>query len=246
LARNFGFSLNSLPFEALAKSLPLLILQKHNDNLQQLEALLFGQAGMLQKEMPENEYYSALQREYRFLQTKYKLTPIEGFLWKFLRLRPVNFPTLRIAQFAALLYRSEPLFSRIITAKDLSAKEGVFAMEASPFWDNHYVFEKISDKRRKVFGKSAFLSVMINTVAPFLFVYGKARGKEDDCTRAVELLGQLPAERNSIITRWETLGFRIDNAFASQALLQLQNEYCNARRCLHCAFGNAIVKSSKE
>ncbi|MDR3094763.1 MAG: DUF2851 family protein [Bacteroidales bacterium] len=246
LARNFGFSLNSLPFESLAKSLPLRILQKHSDHLQQLEALLFGQAGMLQEKMPENEYYSALQSEYRFLQTKYNLMPIEGFLWKFLRLRPVNFPTLRIAQFAALLYQSEPLFSRIITAKDLSAKESIFAIEASPFWDNHYVFGKISDKRRKVLGKSAFLSIMINTVAPFLFVYGKARGKEDDCIRAVELLGQLPAEHNSIITGWETLGFRIDNAFTSQALLQLQNEYCNARRCLHCAFGNAIVKSSTE
>ncbi|MDR1668142.1 MAG: DUF2851 family protein [Bacteroidales bacterium] len=241
LARSFGFSLNALPFESLAKSLPLHILLKHRDRLYQLEALLFGQAGMLNDEIPDSEYHASLRREYLFLRQKYQLTPIEPFLWKFLRLRPVNFPTVRIAQFAALTHRNEHLFSRIIYSGDIRTLEQAFKPEVSPFWENHYVFGKTSEKRKKTFGKTAFLSVMINTVVPLLFVYGKERGGEKEYMQAIELLEQLPAEKNSILSQWESLGFDNRNAFTSQALLHLKNEYCNVRRCLHCAFGNAIV-----
>jgi len=243
LARNFGFSLNALPFESLAQSLPLNILLKHRDNLLQIEALLFGQAGMLADENIKDSYYIELRKEYLYLQKKYNLKPVERFLWKFLRLRPINFPTLRIAQFAALMHQNEHLFSQIIEANSVDALEKLFELQASVYWDTHYLFGKDSPKRNKSFGKTSLRAILINTVVPFLFVYGKARGKEDFCTRAVNLLENLPPERNSILTQWTELGVRNPNAYSSQALLQLYNEYCQPRRCLFCAIGNKIVKS---
>jgi len=242
LARNFGFSLNALPFESLAKSLPLKILLKHRDNLLQIEALLFGQAGMLADALIADAYHAELRKEYRYLQKKYSLEPIDRFLWKFLRLRPINFPTLRIAQFAGLIYHNEHLFSQITEVKSVDTIEKLFELKASAYWDTHYVFGKESPMRRKPLGKSAIRTVLINTVVPFLFVYGKARGIDDFCTRAVALLESLPAERNAILSQWEDLGVRNSNAFTSQALLQLNNGYCQPRRCLQCAIGNRIVR----
>ena len=243
LARNFGFSLNALPFESLAKSLPLKILLKHREHLHELETLLFGQAGMLSDEQTSDTYQAELRTEYRYLQKKYNLEPIDPFLWKFLRLRPINFPTLRIAQFAALIHHNEHLFSQIIEAKSVDIFENLFDLQASAYWDIHYIFGKESPKRNKTFGKSSIHTVLINTVAPFLFVYGKARGKEEFCTRAVSLLESLPPEKNSIIARWEESGAGNPDAFTSQALLQLDNEYCRPRRCLSCAIGNKIVRN---
>ena len=243
LARNFGFSLNALPFESLAKSLPLHILLKHRDHLQQIEALLFGQAGMLADEQIVDAYYVELRKEYLYLQKKYNLEPIDRFLWKFLRLRPINFPTLRVAQFAALIHRNEHLFSQIMEAKSVDTFENLFDLQASAYWDTRYVFGKESPKRNKTFGKTSVHAILINTVAPFFFVYGKARGKDDFCTRAVNLLESLPPEKNSILARWEESGMLNSDAFTSQALLQLDNEYCQPRRCLSCAIGNRIVRN---
>jgi len=243
LARNFGFSLNAMPFESLAKSLPLNILMKHRDYLQQIEALLFGQAGMLADEQISETYYIELKKEYRYLQKKYNLESVDGFLWKFLRLRPINFPTLRISQFAALIHHNEHLFSQIMEATTIDTFENLFDLQASAYWDTHYVFGKESPRRDKTFGNLSIHTVLINTVAPFLFAYGKARGKDDFCTRAVGLLESLPPEKNSIIARWEELGVRNTDAFTSQALLQLDNEYCHPRRCLSCAIGNKIVRN---
>ena len=243
LARNFGFSLNALPFELLAKSLPFNILLKHRDHLQQIEALLFGQAGMLYDEHVTDTYYMMLRKEYQYLRKKFDLKPIDRFLWKFLRLRPVNFPTLRIAQFAAFIHHNEHLFSQIMEAKSVEVLEKLFNLQASTYWDTHYVFGKESPKRSKSFGKSSIQTVLINTVVPFLFVYGKARGHEDFCTRAVSLLENLPPEKNSILAQWEELGVHNPNAFTSQALLQLANEYCRHKRCLSCSIGNKIVRN---
>ncbi|MDR2036366.1 MAG: DUF2851 family protein [Bacteroidales bacterium] len=240
LARNFGFSLNGLPFETLAKSLPYHLLLKHKDHPDQLEALLFGQAGMLQDKY-EDAYYTGLQDEYLFLRNKYQLVPIESHLWKFLRLRPVNFPTVRIAQFADLIHRNDHLFSRIIGSDTTRQLEEMFTIRASGYWDTHYVFGKDAVDRKKTFGKTAFHSVMINTVIPFLFVYGKVRSKEDFCIRAIDLLQNLPPEKNTILTLWHESGVDNPTALTSQALLQLKNEYCMSKRCLHCAVGNKIV-----
>ena len=241
LARNFGFSLNALPFESLAKSLSFNILLKYRDNLQQIEALLFGQAGMLADDNITDTYYMVLQKEYLYLQKKFNLIPVDRFLWKFLRLRPINFPTLRIAQFAALTHRNEHLFSQIIEVNSVEVFEKLFDLQASAYWDTHYIFGKESPKRNKSFGKSAIRTILINTVVPFLFAYGKARGKEDFCTRSISILENLPPEKNSILAQWDALGIHNPDAFTSQALLQLANEYCQPKRCLSCNIGNKIV-----
>jgi len=243
LARNFVFSLNALPFESLAKSLPFNTLLKHRDYLLPVESILFGQAGMLADTDITDSYYVELQKEYQYLRKKLSLEPIDRFLWKFLRLRPINFPTLRIAQFAGLIYGNEHLFSQITEAKSVDAIEKLFDLKASAYWDTHYVFGKESPRRVKSFGKTAIRAILINTVVPFLFVYGKARGNEEFSTRAVNLLESLPAERNAILAQWEALGVKNPNAFASQALLQLNNGYCQPKRCLQCAIGNRIVRN---
>ncbi|MDR1154623.1 MAG: DUF2851 family protein [Bacteroidales bacterium] len=242
LARSFGFSLNALPFESLARSLPLNILLKHRDHLQQLEALLFGQAGLLDSADAADGYCTELRREYLHLRKKYGLTPIDRFLWKFLRLRPVNFPTLRIAQFAALIHRNGRLFSQIIEAKSMADFEKIFDLQASPYWDTHYVFGRDSLRRKKSFAAVSIRTVLINTVVPFLFAYGKLHGADEFCTHAVGLLESLPPEKNSILASWEELGVHQPNALASQALLQLAGEYCRPRRCLSCVIGNRIVR----
>ena len=243
LARNFGFSLNAMPFEALARSLPLKTLLKHKCNLMQIEALMFGQAGLLSEEQTNDEYFVNLRKEYVFLQKKYNLFPIDKFLWKFLRLRPINFPTLRIAQFAGLIHHGEHLFSQIanpeLTVENI---EQIFDLQASSYWNTHYTFGKESAKRIKSFGKSSVKTVIINTIVPFLFVYGKLRGKDEFCARAVSLLEKLPAEKNNVTAQWENMGVKNSDAFISQALLQLNNEYCQPKRCLSCAIGNRIVR----
>ena len=243
LARNFGFSLNALPFEYLAKSIPLNILLKHRDHPIQLEALLFGQAGLLADEKVSDAYYIELRKEYLFLQKKYQLEPIDRFLWKFLRLRPINFPTLRIAQFAALIHQNDHLFSQIMETTSVEKFEKLFDLKASEYWDTHYVFGKESPKKKKTFGKQSVHSILINSVVPFLFAYGKARGINDYCTRAISLLESLPPEKNTVLASWEEMGVRNTDAFISQALLQLTNEYCQPKRCLHCAIGNRIVRN---
>ena len=243
IARNFGFSLNALPFESLARSLPYKTLLKHKDSAFQVEALLFGQSGLLTMDRTDS-YQQELYAEYQVLQKKYGLEPIDGYLWKFLRLRPVNFPSVRLAQFAGLIHQKEHLFSQIIQLEDLDDFNRLFDIQASEYWDTHYVFGKDSVSRPKSFGQMAFQTIMINTVVPFLFIYGKMRGKEDCSNRAIRLLESLPPERNAILTQWEDLGVDHRDAFASQALLQLKNKYCSPKRCLHCVIGNHIVKQS--
>jgi len=240
LARNFGFKLNAQPFEQLARALPLIYLAKHKNNLHQIEAMLFGQAGFLADENGD-EYYLSLQKEYHFLQKKFNLKPIEKHLWKFLRLRPVNFPTIRLAQFARLVHRSSALFSRIIETEKFENLMQLFDIQASDYWDTHYVFNKESKKQVKRFGKTAFQAVLINTVVPFLFLYGKEKDDNKLKDRALQFLNALPSEKNHLIKKWEKLNIKAENAAYSQALLQLKNEYCDKKRCLECAVGNALI-----
>lgn len=243
LAYNFGFKLNSLPFELLAKSLSTTILAKHKNNLFQIEAMLFGQAGFLEK--PEgDEYYLSLKKEYNFLKNKFDLKPIENHLWKFLRLRPVNFPTIRIAQFAVLIHKSSSLFSRILEIDKISDLEKLFDISTSEYWKTHYNFNKESKKRIKNFGKISFHNLIINTIVPFCFVYGKIRGKNEIQNKALEWLEQTPAENNSIIKKWNSINIKTPSAFVSQALLQLFNNYCKKNNCLNCVIGNKIVSQS--
>lgn len=241
LARNFGLKVNAEPFETLARSLPLNLLSKHKNNLLQLEALLFGQAGLLEGVF-EDDYPQRLQKEYVFLQHKYSLQPIAGSTWKFLRMRPANFPSLRIAQFATLIHQSAHLFSKILVAQNVEEIENMFEVRLSNYWQTHYVFDKASAKRAKTLGQTAIHLLVINTIAPFLFVYGKLKAEPALCDRALNLLESVPPESNSIIENWQRLGMEPVSAGQTQALLQLKNGYCDKRQCLRCAVGNEVMR----
>ncbi|HBL75320.1 MAG: hypothetical protein A2W90_20535 [Bacteroidetes bacterium GWF2_42_66] len=242
LARNFGMKTNALPFELLAKATPLNILGKHKNNLFQIEALLFGQSGLLNEELIGDDYFLKLREEYSFLYKKYKLNPIEAHLWKFMRLRPVNFPTIRISQFAQLICKSTALFSKILETESLKTLELFFDVESSEYWANHYRFNKASAKIPKRLGSSAFQNIVINTIAPVLFIYGDINEKHELKDRALRFLDELPAESNSIIDGWEKLEIRAKSAFESQALLQLKNGYCKNKKCLDCRIGAKIIR----
>jgi hypothetical protein len=241
LARNFGLKINADPFEALARSLPFRIVSKHRSSLLQVEALLFGQAGLLQDDFSD-EWLRLLKREYRHLAHKYELAPLEAAQWKFLRLRPANFPTLRIAQLAALMHQSEHLFSDVLDAENLRDMEHLFSAQPGAYWETHFLPDKPSPKQLKRPGRDFVVSLLINTVAPFLFHYGKIKQADTYQQRALALLEALPAESNTLLDGWATLGVQARNAGQTQALIQLKTKYCDARRCLECAIGNAILK----
>lgn len=242
LAANFGFKTNALPFELLAKSLPQNVLAKHKDNPLQIAALIFGQAGFLNEE-PVDDYPRSLKAEYDYLRKKFNLTPVENHLWKFLRMRPQNFPTVRLAQFAALVVQSSHLFSRILEIKDVKAlRQLVAGIIINPYWENHYRFDKESPPSAKHLGPSSVDTLLLNTVALFLFSYGKHMQQEYYVSRALKLLENIPPENNHITTDFATLGVKIINAFESQALLELKNNYCDYKKCLQCGVGIKILK----
>lgn len=242
LARNFGMKTNALPFELLAKSLPLQVLSKHKNDLFQLEALLFGQSGLLNETLLGDDYYLSLRKEYSFLYKKYSLSGIEAHLWKFMRLRPINFPTVRIAQLAMLIHHSSALFSRILETENLDELRKLFDVKASEYWDTHYRFNKISTENQpKVLGETAFNNLVINTIAPLLFVYGEQHMNQAMKDRALFMLEKLEPESNQIIRKWNELGIESRTAFETQALLQLKNKYCDAKKCLNCQLGAKII-----
>jgi len=244
LARNFGFKLNADPFERLAKSLPLKYLAKHKDNLFQIEALLFGQAGFL-SEATGDDYFFKLKKEYDYLKQKFGLKPIEKHLWKFLRSRPGNFPIVRIAQFARLVNYSSALFSKILETGKIKDFYELFQIKPSEYWENHYRFNSKSVKKSKALGKSAIDIVLINTIIPFLFVYGKLKVLSYLQDRAIGLLEAIKPEKNSIITKWKDLGIETSSAFETQSLIQLKNQYCNHKKCLNCQIGNSLITKVK-
>src|SRR6201992_1455406 len=233
LAANFGFKTNALPFELLAKSLPQNILAKHKNNAMQIEALIFGQAGFLNDDF-EDEYPRKLKTEYKFLAKKSKLTPIESHLWKFMRLRPQNFPTIRLAQFAALIVKSNHLFSKVLDIKDIDSLRKLFtSLEVNPYWETHYRFDVESKPIGKSLGQSSIDILLLNTFVLFLFSYGKHTQQEYFINRSLKLLEKLPAEQNKIVTNFDLIGIKVNTAFDSQALLELKNNYCDHKKCLH-------------
>jgi hypothetical protein len=241
LARMFGFKVNALPFEMLSKAVPLSVIAKHKNDLFQIEALLFGTSGLLNDELIGDDYFLRLRSEYSFLYKKYNLKPIGSYLWKFMRLRPRNFPTIRIAQFAALIHRSEALFSKIIEVDKLSQLSELFNVCASDYWDTHFRFNLPSVKRKKELGMVSVQSLIINVVVPFLFVYSETQTKPGLKDLALDFLEDLPPEGNSIVSNWQRLGLSVRSAFETQALLQLKNLYCDQKKCLNCQLGNKLV-----
>jgi hypothetical protein len=250
LSRYFGFRVNTEPFEMLAAALPFRIIRKHADNRFQVEALLFGTAGMLEeglfKEALSDEYYRNLIKEYRILSAKYSLQPIHGWLWKFSRLRPSNFPTIRISQLSAMLTTDGGLFSRVLEARDGQRLKNLFEVSASEYWENHFVFGKESRTVIKKTGEQAANIIMINAVIPVLFVYGQARDIQETCERALFFLENTDAEENIILEEWREAGIKAESAFYSQGLIQLRNEYCKKRKCINCRVGSKLISSGRK
>ena len=243
LARNFGFKVNALPFDLLAKSIPLKYLAKHHGNLMKTEAFFFGQAGLIPLKTRE-EYPANLLTEYRFLQSKYRLIPMDAHLWRFMRLRPSNFPTIRISQFAGLINRSSHLFSGVLEATTLRELMALFEVTVSGYWTEHFRFGKKSAARNKSLGTESIRLIIVNTVIPFIFVYGQTRSDQRLIDRCLRFLEQIPGESNRITRKWETLGMSCRTSFNTQALLHLKSEYCSAKKCLSCSIGNELLKQS--
>lgn len=242
LAVALGGKVNGEIFGMLARSLPLAILEKHRDNLHQVEALLFGQAGMLE-DVFEESYPQALQAEYRFLQTKHSLVRLPAHLWKFMRMRPASFPTLRIAQLAALLHREPLLLSRLLEENAPSLQAVLGAAEASEYWQTHYRFgEPAAKSSRKTVGEDTARNILINAVAPIRFLYAHRQGGGNGAEEALTFLEGLPVEDNNIIREWVRVDWKPRNAADTQALLQLFNQYCSAKRCLECSVGLSIIR----
>lgn len=240
IAANFGIKVNAAAFEAVARSLPLQILAKHKSQLHQLEALLMGQAGLLDNDFTE-KYPLKLQQEYRFLKTKYRLKPVHSAV-HFLRMRPVNFPTIRLSQLAALIHGSSHLFSRIKEAATIKELRQLLRAEASDYWHHHYVFGEPAPFKKKITGRQMTENIIINTVVPLLFAYGRLHKEDGYKHKALQWLEESAAEKNAIILNWKNSGIEISNAFDSQALLELKTQYCDKKRCLECAVGNALLK----
>lgn len=244
LCGNFGFKTNAYPFEELAKSLPFKILKRESLQENAIEALLFGKAGFLE-ECIEDSYFKELKMNYVFLQKKYKLERrLDKHQWKFLRLRPGNFPTVRIAQLAKFVANHKSLFSFLInysTIKEL--KNGLNTIQ-STYWQEHYNFGVSAKSHVGKLGSSSIDNILINTVAPLLFAYGIYKDKVDLKEKAMELLASVKPEINSITKKWKALEFDIKSAFDSQALIELYNEFCKKKRCLNCSIGVDIIKSS--
>lgn len=241
LARNFGFGLNSDEFERLALSLPLNYIKKHSDNLFQIEALFFGQAGMLESDMAHDAYFEALQQEYHFLSHKFQLKPLTHIHFKSLRVRPQGFPQVRIAELAALMQQSEGLFTQILEKENYETIRMLFQADASEYWQTHFTFGKPTSKNTKFLGDNSLNTLLINTVAPILFAYGKKTGESKYCDRALHILESVKAERNRIVTDFKEAGITAKNAFDTQALIQLYNEYCRTRKCLYCRIGHTFL-----
>lgn len=244
LTSNFGFKINTEAFMELGKSLPLMTLLKHRDNIMQMEALLFGQAGFLEEEIGD-EYFHTLKKEYEFLKHKYQLDQrLNQFRWKFLRLRPANFPTVRIAQLATLLYKIGNLFDALTGNGSVDKLTNILGVKQSEYWLVHYNFGKKASRKMTGFGKSSGHNIIINTVIPLLVAYSRQVDDQLFMDRALSLLGQLPPENNVIIRNWKNLGMNPKSAFDTQALLQLNNNYCLKRKCLNCNIGVALIRRS--
>ncbi len=241
LAKGFGFKTNALPFELLARSIPQQILAKHKNNALQVEALLFGQAGFLTEDLVD-DYPNKLRIEYLFLQKKYSLTPLDRHLWKFMRLRPYNFPTLRLAQFAALMVKPGHLFSQILDGQNVQQIRKLFEnLVVHPYWQTHYRFDIKAVKYSNDLGDQSIINLSINVISIFLFAYGKQMGDETYMNRAIVLLEKLSPEVNQTINRFKEIGIKVDRAHTSQALLQLKARYCDKKKCLHCGIGMKLL-----
>ena len=240
LAKNFGLKVNGEPFLQLATSMDFSVVRKERFDLEQLTALFFGQAGFLEEDLEEH-YHQQLKEKYRYLKHKHKLNSISKNTFQFFRMRPQNFPTIRIAQLASLLCTHQNLFSKLMSINKKEDFYDLFSFEVDAFWKTHYTFESDSKKSPKKLTKSFVDLIIINTIIPLKFVYLQSRGEVSE-NGIMQLIKQVSSEKNSIISNFSALEIKAKNAMESQALIQLKNNYCTKKRCLQCAIGNSLLR----
>lgn len=253
LARNYGFGINGDAFELWAAHIPLHHVAHHRDNLFQIEAIFMGQAGLLDMEsIPQrhqatalNEgYFARLRNEYLYLAHKFSMKPMDFKQWRFLRLRPQNFPHIRISQLANLYHSRKAELSQLMECKTIKEAEEALQTHVTPYWETHYGFGSLSDKNAKRLSTHSLGLQIINTLIPTLFAYGRHKMNDSLCDRAFDFLEQLPAENNHIVKMWKQCGLDVQNAGDSQALIQLKREYCDKKECLRCRIGYEYLKSN--
>ena len=254
LARNYGFGINGEVFEQWARVVPLNAVAHHRDDLFQIEAIFMGQAGLLELEaVPEyyqqtalNEgYFAKLRNEYLYLAHKFSMKPLDYKLWRFLRLRPQNFPHIRISQLASLYYQQKASLSQLLECETIDQLKALFNSHVTPYWETHYTFGSTSAKNEKHLSYGSLNLLMINTAVPMLFAVGRHQGKEVLCDRAFDFLEQLKAENNYITRMWQQVGLPVETAGDSQALIQLKREYCDKKDYLRCRFGYEYLRRSE-
>jgi hypothetical protein len=247
LAQNLGMKTNASPLLRLAKATPLKLLRKHGDSLVQMEALLFGQAGLLEGQFSDH-YPNELKQEYQFLCHKYQLetSRLSSTEWKWAKLRPGNFPEIRIAQLAALVHAHKSLFSYFSLAEPEDEKNTLSHCAVSPYWTKHYRFDKLSGGIHAGFGDISRQNIIINTKVTLLAAWAEAKDEDAHYHHAVRVLESLPAEENKIIRRWRSLGLAATNAFDSQGCIELYNHFCSERQCLRCPAGFFLLKNSRQ
>lgn len=242
LAGTFGLKINQEAFLQVAESLTLKKVLREQNTLFQIEALLFGQSGLLHMKSLEDDYAIKLKNEYTYLAKKYKLNHMPGHLWKYLRLRPSNFPTIRISQFAAVLFANQNLFSKIIETDQLEHLIKFFRVDASSYWNTHYIWDKPTRFAVKTMSDERINLVLINAIFPFLFLYGKQRNKNDLVEKALRFFELIPAEENKVSRGFAQEGLKFNSAFQTQALLHLKSAYCDEKRCLSCPIGSTLLR----
>jgi hypothetical protein len=251
LARNYGFGINGDAFEMWANTLPLKAVDHHRDDVFQIEAIFMGQAGLLelntipsqyQRDALNEGYFAKLRNEYQYLAHKFSMKPMDATMWRFLRLRPQNFPHIRISQLANLYYSRRAGLSSLVECTTIEQLKAVLATSVTPYWETHYTFGSTSCRNDKNLSPASLNLLMINTAIPMLFAYGKHKSDEALCDRAFDLLEQLKAENNYITRLWQQCGLTAQNAGDSQALIQLKKEYCDKKDCLRCRIGFEYLK----
>jgi hypothetical protein len=243
LAGTLGTRINKEPFEMLARSTPIQVIFKSNTYINTLEALFFGQAGFLSNEF-EEKYPNLLAREYGHLQKKYALRSMPSHLWKFLRLRPVNFPTVRIAQMAAIYHRCPLTLGVLIDERDPQRWREKFNVNVSEYWKTHYHFDRISNESDKRIGHDTIDLIIINTIVPFLFAFGKIHDNEPLAEKSLEVLNDTPPEKNATIRTFDSFGMEFQNAAHTQGALELKKHWCDQKRCLDCKIGHELLKKA--
>lgn len=240
LARSLGFGVNNDAFESVARSLPLSFLGKHSDSLLSLEALIFGQAGLLDIDSDHIPYLEQLKKEYAFLANKFQLHPPEKQI-KMARMRPQNFPHRRLSLLAHLCYGGFRMMARISSAQSVDEARTIFDINLTGFWTNHYTFTSTADSDMRVLARRTVDSILINTVVPLAVTFFRYNGDTLAAERAMSMLDEIRPESNTIVDLFLKAGLKCRDAFTSQALIQLRREYCEKRKCLYCRFGHRML-----